>query len=416
MTQAVPHIALLCEYPTLSGGERSMLAVLPGVIAAGYRVTVVAPPTGPLAESLRRLHVDVIGFPELIAADAPAGESRQSRLRERLADHLRYLRPDLLHANSLAMSRLAGPVVAESAARGVGHLRDIMRLSHRAVTDLNRMDRVFAVSHATRDYHVTGGLHAHRVRVLYNGVDLTLFRPRRPSGYLHRELRLPSRPAPGATGVSPVPDGPHPDPLPEGEGITLIASIGQICLRKGQDVFLKAASRVADERGDVHFLVVGKRHSTKRESSEYEHRLRQFAEQKMPGRVHWLGSRADVARLLPELTLLIHAARQEPLGRVLLESAAAGVPVVATDVGGTREIFPDGEAAIVPVDDSGAMADAAIALLGDPTRRCAMSAAARRRAEGAFPIARAVEETLGHYSALLFGAAPPPVNRSSCSR
>ena len=60
----------------------------------------------------------------------------------------------------------------------------------------------------------------------------------------------------------------------------------------------------------------------------------------LAGRVHFLGNRHDVAQLLSECTALVHAARQEPLGRVLLEAAACGTAVVATDVGGTREIFP----------------------------------------------------------------------------
>ena len=63
----------------------------------------------------------------------------------------------------------------------------------------------------------------------------------------------------------------------------------------------------------------------------------------------------------------MHPARQEPLGRVLLEAAAAGVAVVATDVGGTREIFPpEADAArLVPPDDADALAAAMLELLGN---------------------------------------------------
>ena len=61
-----------------------------------------------------------------------------------------------------------------------------------------------------------------------------------------------------------------------------------------------------------------------------------------------MGVRSDVDRMLGEATLLVHPARQEPLGRVLLEAAAAGIAVVTTTVGGTREIFPpDRNAAIL---------------------------------------------------------------------
>jgi len=121
------------------------------------------------------------------------------------------------------------------------------------------------------------------------------------------------------------------------------------------------------------------------------------------GHVHFLGVRSDVDRLLNEFTLLAHPARQEPLGRVLLEAAAAGVPVVATDVGGTREIFPPetGSACLVPPDDSAALAAAVGRLLKDADRRTAMGLAARLRAEQAFAAERAAEALAGHYEELI---------------
>ena len=91
----------------------------------------------------------------------------------------------------------------------------------------------------------------------------------------------------------------------------------------------------------MHWLIVGERTSNKDESRNFESGLRSTAAQPpLAGRVHFLGSIADVPRLMTECVLLVHAARQEPLGRVLLEAAASGLAVVATDVGGTREIFP----------------------------------------------------------------------------
>jgi glycosyltransferase involved in cell wall biosynthesis len=121
------------------------------------------------------------------------------------------------------------------------------------------------------------------------------------------------------------------------------------------------------------------------------------------GHVHFLGVRGDVERLLNEFTLLAHPARQEPLGRVLLEAAAAGVPVVATDVGGTREIFPPeaASACLVSTDDSGALAAAIGGLLMDDDRRAAMGHVARLRAEQAFDANRAAETLACHYGELI---------------
>jgi glycosyltransferase involved in cell wall biosynthesis len=308
---------------------------------------------------------------------------------------LRRRRPDLLHANSLSMGRLSGPVAAELGVPSLAHLRDIIRLSRQAVADLNCHRRLLAVSAATRAYHVAAGLDAAKTFVLHNGVDLNAFRPRPATGYLHCKLGLP----------------------PE---IPLIGTIGQIGLRKGQDVLLRAAGLLADRLPQVHYVLVGERFSDKAESRQFEANLHVGQVSNLPvdvgqvanlpiderqvgnllqGRLHFLGFRNDVDRLLNELTLLVHPARQEPLGRVLLEAAASGVAVVATDVGGTREIFPpEAQAAfLVPPDDPDALATAIAELMLDSNLRRQLATAARRRAETAFDIRQAAAGLIEHY-------------------
>ncbi len=404
----MPEILILCEYATLNGGERSMLATLDGVRGGGFSPTALAPPDGPLAVELAARGIESIPF-QCRAADGT--RIAQNRLREQLAEILRCRHPALLHANSLAMGRLSGPVAADCGLPSIAHLRDIVRLSAQAVADLNRHRRLLAVSAATREFHVARGVDAEKTHVLYNGVDLEEFRPRPPTGYLHRELGLP----PGAQ---------------------LIGTIGQIGLRKGQDVLLQAAEMVdhslgvgptensaqrggADipvcqdggvvlgrqeclpHRADVHFLIVGERNSEKEESRRYDEKLRHIANSRLPGRAHFLGRRDDIALLLNELTVLAHAARQEPLGRVLLEAAASGLAIVASDVGGTREILPQKTAArLFPPDDAAWLAAAMLELLGKPRLRDRLGAAARQCAEARFDIRKNVGELIRHYETL----------------
>ncbi len=379
----MPNVFLLCEYATKSGGERSMLATLEVVRSAGFTPTVIAPPEGPLAEALNVRDIEVI---PLAAHDASGRRLPQGQRREELARLLRRRRPDLLHANSLAMGRLSGPAAAELGLPSITHLRDIINLSRQAVDDLNRHTRLLAVSRATREFHIAGGLAAEKTHVLYNGVDLEEFRPRPASGYLHRELRLPP-------------------------GTPLVGTIGQICLRKAQDVLARAAAVIAGNRTgnvagkapDAHYLFVGERFSRKEESRRFEAELRAAAVGPLRLRFHVLGYRDDVPAVLNELTLLAHPSRQEPLGRVLLEAAASGVAVVTTDVGGTGEIFPTASrcARLVPPDDPQALAAAVDELLGDEPLRRRLGAAARRRAEAAFDIRRTADALIEHYRAIL---------------
>jgi glycosyltransferase involved in cell wall biosynthesis len=369
----MPEILILCEYPTLNGGERSMLATLDGVRAAGFVPAVMAPRGGLLANELTTRGIELIPF-QCRAADGL--RVPQNRLRQELTEILCDRRPALLHANSLAMGRLSGPVADDCGLASIAHLRDIVRLSAQAVADLNHHRRLLAVSQATREYHVAGGLDAEKTHVLYNGVDLEEFRPRSATGYLHRELGLPAE-------------------------SRLIGNIGQIGLRKGQDVLLRAAALVAERWSAAHFLIVGERNSDKEESRQFERLLREGAGGLLAARVHFLGRRDDVPSLLNELTLVVHSARQEPLGRVLLEAAAAGVAVVATDVGGTREIFPpEADAArLVPPDDPARLATT-LDLLGNRELLRRLGTAARCCAEERFDIRKNVGELIGHYEAL----------------
>jgi glycosyltransferase involved in cell wall biosynthesis len=337
---------------------------------------------------LRARDIEVISF--------ESNDSNGTRLsvedrRRRLAEILRVCRPDLLHANSLAMGRLSGPVAAELGTPSLSHLRDIVTLSRQAIIDLNRHERLLAVSQATRQFHAAQGVEGEKTYVLYNGVDTELFRPAVATGYLHEELRLP-----------------HDCPL--------IATIGQISLRKGHDVAAAALTHLASAKGTVPFLltqksgqspfawlIIGDRYSDKDESRQFESRLHQAAEGALTGRIFFLGTRDDVDRILPELTLVLHPARQEPLGRILLEAAAAGRAIVATDVGGTREIFPPecDAACLVPPDDVPTMARAIRDLLLNPERRLQLGVNARERIESSFTIERATAGLLQHYESVV---------------
>jgi len=353
-----------------------MLAALPAVAANGFEVFVAGPSAGPLADTLKGRGISQVAW----QTHERSGQRRPlAVLREDLAQILRRNRPDLLHANSLSTARIAGPTAVECAVRSIGHLRDIVKLSAQAIADVSRHNRLLAVSHATREFHVAQGIAAEKCVALHNGVDLDAFCPRPRSGYLQRELNLPAE-------------------------ARLVASIGQVSLRKGTDEALLCALEIAPGLPEVHWLIVGERTSTKDEARDFEALVRRIAaEPLLAGRVHFLGQRDDVSRLLPECDLLVHAARQEPLGRVLLEAAASGVPVVARDVGGNREIFPSETDGAILVERSSQLtfSQAVHTLLRNEGRRKSLGAAGRQRAETAFDIRSAAARLIEQYRAVL---------------
>lgn len=327
----MPRLAVAFEFPTLSGGERSMLAVLSQPPADGWDVVAIAPPAGALADELRRLGIPVVPL------DLRAGGSKPPPewAAELLADAAGASGCDLLHGNSLSMSRVAGRWAALTGRPATGHVRDMMRLSRAAVADVNRLAAVLFVSAATRTYHLRQGVREDTSRVVHNGVD-----PPPPAGGLPPGLAT----------------------LQASGGPAVIATVGQICLRKGHDVAADALARLPDV--DWRWLVVGERFSRKDESIALDRSLEERLGP-LAGRMLRLGYQADVWPILRRADLLLHPARQEPFGRVLLEASSVGTPVVACDVGGTREMLGD-DATLVPPDDASALAVAIRRVLASP--------------------------------------------------
>ena len=278
------------------------------------QITALAPTQGPLQQALQGLNVNHVPF--ALRDQQGVKRTSESLLREwnRTANDYSI---DLLHANSLSMCRHLGRTASLLKIPATGHIRDIMKLKPKAIRDLNSLAAVVAVSEATRDFHVDQGLSDEACEVIYNGVDTDRFAPRQRTGYLHKELGLPRH-------------------------ISLAATIGQICLRKGQVDLAHAAAHIKVKFPDLHFLLIGQRHSAKAESIAYDEKIDAiFASAGISHRLHRLGYRDDISQLLNEVDLLIHPARQEPLGRVLLEAAASALPIVTTAVGGTSEILCD---------------------------------------------------------------------------
>lgn len=337
----MPTLAIAFEFPTLAGGERSMLSVLGEAPPAGWDVVAVAPGEGPLAEASSSIGIPVVPFDLRAEGNKPPPEFAATML----GDVIDRVSPTAVHANSLSMSRVTGRLAATRAdadapLNTTGHLRDIMKLSKAAIADLNSNRALLCVSHATRQAHVAQGLNPSIAHVVHNGVRAE---PRtREAGWLHQELQV---------------DG----------GLPLIATVGQICLRKGHDIAAAALSQIEDR--DWRWLIIGDRFSQKAESIEFDRNIESILHSNGLGdRIIRLGFRHDMADIYPELSLLLHAARQEPFGRVLLEAGAYNLPVVATDAGGTREIVGPAMP-LCTIDDVEAMSQLVRSALDTPNDR-----------------------------------------------
>ncbi len=360
-------VAYLCEFPTLLGGERSLLAFLSRRADAEVAPVVVVPTTGLLAETLLREGIPTVAWP-----------ARGRQAAAELAPALRERGVQLVHANSLMTAGAARSLADALGTPAVAHVRDIMTLSQAHRDRLGTLDAVITVSDAVAAALRRQGVPGERIERIYNAVDVDALQEAARPGAIRRELDV-------------------------GADAPLVGCIGQIALRKGQDLFLDAAARVATEFADAHFVIAGARYSQKAESRAFEQSLHDKAAQPpLAGRAHLLGYREDIPSLLADLDVLVVPSRQEPLSRTLLEGLAIGVPAVATAVGGTSEILTGSDAGVmVPPDDPEQMAQAVRAIVTGGVLREAQKAAGPPHVRRHFSPGRQVEVIRALYERIL---------------
>lgn len=187
-------------------------------------------------------------------------------------------------------------------------------------------------------------------------------------------------------------------PCAEPAGPPIVILIARMLMDKGIVEFVEAARLLRAAGLQARFLLVGAPDTANPASIE-KWRLEAWQSE---GTVEWLGRREDIAALLAGAHVVCLPSYREGLPKTLAEAAAAGRPIVTTDVPGCREVVRDGiEGLLVPPRESARLACALERLLRDPELRLRMGSAARARAVECFSTTRINEETLSVYRKLL---------------
>lgn len=289
--------------------------------------------------------------------------------------HLVALKPILLA--TLALWRRPGTRFVH-ALTGMGYLfasRDgFARGLQRAVRPLLRANLTRLNSHA----------------IVQNAEDLRLL----------RELGVPARQAtliPGA-GV----DLERYAPRPETDGPPLVLLAARMLRDKGIGEFLAAAAIVRAERPQVRCVLVGALDP----DNPAAYTARELETAARAAGVEWWGPREDMPAVYAAATVVCLPSYREGLPKVLLEAAASGRALIATDVPGCRDVCrPEISGLLVPARDAGALAAAISALLADPARRARLAHGARALVEREFAAERIHAATLALY-ARVRAAAP----------
>jgi glycosyltransferase involved in cell wall biosynthesis len=208
-----------------------------------------------------------------------------------------------------------------------------------------------------------------RLRVVHSGVDPARFPPGPPEGLLRREFAVP-------------------------EVARIVGNVAALAGHKDYPTFVETAARVLARGVEARFFAIGEGE----ERSAIEAHVRRLG---LEGKVLLAGFRPDVARILPELEVLLFPSSTEGLGTTVLDAFVCRVPVVATRAGGIPEMVRDGESGLLAeVGDAEGLAERVVRVLSDPALRARLVEGGLRRA-GELGIARMAERILDVYREVL---------------
>ncbi|WP_051063112.1 glycosyltransferase family 4 protein [Ilumatobacter nonamiensis] len=353
-------------------------------VDAGYEVIGMSAP-GPHVAGLRADGIEHVPLSAFTRSNDLRSDVRGVR---QLAAALRQTAPDILHTHNPkpgVLGRIVGravrvPLVVNTQ-HGLYAQPDDRRKRrwpvYAAEGFAGRLSHVELVQNEEDVATLVDTLHlpADRVRHLGNGIDLDRFDPATIDSGTRDELRR-------EWGI--------------GDDEVLALTVSRLVREKGIVELLEAARTLHARDVPLRLVVVGPIDVGKHDVLDET----MVADAERDG-VVFTGTRDDMPECYAAADLYVTASWREGMPRAAMEATAMGLPVVATDIRGNRQVVADGETGLLtPVRDSASLAEAIEMLTTDDAQRAKFASAARRRALTEFDQQRVIERTLDAYRLL----------------
>jgi glycosyltransferase involved in cell wall biosynthesis len=351
---------------------------------AGYDVVTASAP-GPYAEQLERRGFRHVPLRHATRALSPLTDVRAALELGRV---LRTVGPDILHTHNPkpgVYGRVVGRVVRVPAVVNTVHglyaVPEDRWLRRALVYGLERVaatcsDAELVQNPEDVEVLLRLGVPRRKVHLLGNGIDLDRFdpslHPRADGSVLRRELGLD-------------------------DDAIVVGAVGRLVREKGYGELFAAYRELRRQFPKLGLVVTGPLEPGKDDGLNPEE-IRAADEDG----VRFLGERDDVERIYSMLDIFVLASHREGFPRAAMEASAMGVPIVATDIRGCRQVVEHGTTGLlVPPRRADALAAAIAELVRDGGRRVRMGAAARAKAATDFDDRRVIATTLDVYSGVL---------------
>jgi glycosyltransferase involved in cell wall biosynthesis len=284
---------------------------------------------------------------------------KQTRIKRLLGPFLSVnalarLRIDILHVHHIPnwlhiwrparIAKIPVVVLTEHAKYSISHSEKLQDASRRAAKSV---DCFTTVSKDLKNYFINElGISEEAIIVIPNGIDTFRFAP----GPRTQTL----------TGL-----------LPEKFDGEILLSVGRLTEAKDQLTLLSAMEMLKKQGRNIYLIIVG--------DGEMQERLEmEITQKELTNCVRLLGIRSDVDKLLPGADAFVLSSKREGFPMSILEAMAAGLPVIATNVGGIPEVIKDGENGIlVPPQDKVSLANAICRVLDDHKLAASLGGKAR---------------------------------------
>jgi glycosyltransferase involved in cell wall biosynthesis len=347
----------------LYGGARQVLYLLEGLAQRGVT-------SGLICRTGSEMAMDAASFAEVLSMDM--GGDLDLALIPGIYRRIRHFGPDVLHLHSRIGADVMGGIAGRLAGVKVVHSRrvDNPEPTWRVKLKYRLHDRVIAISEGIGAVLLAAGLPSDKLRVVRSAVDFQAFGGPRNREVLRERLGVPVD--------SPV-----------------IGVVAQLIARKGHRFLIQALPPLIAEFPALRVLFFG-------QGPESANLERTIAAAGLADQIRLCGFRSDLPDLLPCLDLLVHPALLEGLGVSLLQASSAGVPVIASRVGGIPEAVREGlNGLLVPPGDVAALGAAIARLLRDPDLARRLGRGGRILMSAEFSIPAMVEGNLAVYRELV---------------
>jgi glycosyltransferase involved in cell wall biosynthesis len=347
VTPAVVHIASGREW---RGGQRQVWLLASELARRGIDQVVITGKGSELAQRLETARVPVCPVSWQLSLDPRVLPAVTTKLR---------VHRSLLHAHDAHALVLAGIAARLTGSRLVATRRVVFPLKRSGFW--RRADHIIAVSNAVRDVLIAAGVPRARITVISDAVHLS---PDDSGLDVRKRLNLP----------------------PEAQ---LALNLGALTPEKAQSTLVHAAALLVRDLPSLYWVVVGK--GPMRRTLE-----REIAGNGLEGRFHLMGDIPDPDVVLREANVFVTSSTSEGLGSAALAAMAAGIPVVATAVGGLVDLLAEGHGLMVKPGDAQGLAQAVRRVLSDSDLRNQLRSAGRQASRN-YGVAGMAERVLEVY-------------------